>query len=784
MYWENYGQYVLGSFDGIGFNQNANYSFIIYRKNYRGLAKNAICGANPAVLRYLADEAIGIKGSELVLSLLNFNNELPLTYFYSEEDDTYKITFTVTYKIPDPDNPFTLISQTKTWFEGYLVQEDSNEILSDIGHEVQLSFTDNLGSLRSIDFLTASKYSPTSAANLRTSFANMSLVAETATASAYVGFYSNTTFGSPQVGDFIVLNDSPVGDVSYKIIKIETVLGVKRFYISEKVNGFPLTSNVKFSFITGSDVYTRIKLADCLRICLQATNLNLNVKYAGNIIAYQEATSYTDIFNNVYIDGRTFMSDQNNWQSCYDVLNKICSRFNIGIFQQDGIWYMVRFQELRYYANNITGRTYNGYFASQSTGQITSGNAFGNETDIEQGITQTLIRPYNYYAENLKYKNPDNLLYNADLQILGAKLNQYTAVIDGVNHTVKEYEAPGFNVFAARVGQYTGFIRIWTNDITGNEYDRVFVVQEIGSQPDRVDTLYADKIEMNDGDSVKISFSYRTQNSYSPNNVKFGFSNAIDTVLNNTYFISNIQSTSEKNIFIPYTLIGTIPYDYYTDGLNGANLNEWRDIEINSYSTRKGAFYFGFAFADGISANGETWYKNLRVEVIASTGGQTTIDGHEHKTLVNKITKNNKDLEIYLDDTTKNSVAGTLFFNSFDSLVQNQTLKWADGQSVGLIKLGEITTREQMAWKVVPRTKLEGKILGIFRANYLYYAMYNGINFQVNNGTYYIFGKAEFNFREDTIDFTMYEIYKTGEYLSNGVFNNTLLEYNFKYLYK
>jgi len=89
-----------------------------------------------------------------------------------------------------------------------------------------------------------------------------------------------------------------------------------------------------------------------------------------------------------------------------------------------------------------------------------------------------------------------------------------------------------------------------------------------------------------------------------------------------------------------------------------------------------------------------------------------------------------------------------------------------------------------MAWKVVPRTKLEGKILGIFRANYLYYAMYNGINFQVNNGTYYIFGKAEFNFREDTIDFTMYEIYKTGEYLSNGVFNNTLLEYNFKYLYK
>jgi hypothetical protein len=56
------------------------------------------------------------------------------------------------------------------------------------------------------------------------------------------------------------------------------------------------------------------------------------------------------------------------------------------------------------------------------------------------------------------------------------------------------------------------------------------------------------------------------------------------------------------------------------------------------------------------------------------------------------------------------------------------------------------------------------------------------IIFGFKNDLNFIFGKAEFNFREDTINATFFEMWKDSE-ASTGI-TNPMLQYLFKYLYK
>lgn len=785
MYWEGYGPFAIGEFTNIQFANQVTYKFEIKKKRYNvrpivtpgsGLQYidpiiSCLCGSNPIVISTLNDSVFGVKGSEAELNLINVEGSLPLSTFYSEEEDTFKLVVTATYL--DSGN----VSQTKTIFSGYLVQEDCLEELIDITHNIKLVFTDNLGTLKNIRFDDAAKISATSASNLRFNNASIEVVEESASSSAYIQLNNFISVGNPLVNDYIVLNDSPVGDCVYTIVKVETLGLVKRLYVRERVIPFSNTT-VDIYYISGNNPYSRIKLREVIRICLHATNLLLDFKFGNQSYAQTETQSIPYPLD-IEIDGRTFLSSQDNWKSCYDILQEICIAFSASLFQSDNIWYMVRWNELRYQNNQIIFTNYNNYISNQfTTVQYTPNTLPAFETNLQESI----IRPNNYYKHTFNYVEQNQLLYNANFDLLGAKSPApiATEIIDGINCSVNEYDAPGFNNLVPGLSAtFQAKIRVCKRfDSPQDEIMRYLVIRHTGGTGGLWRPYKSDNIEVNKGDRLKISFAWKnnsdTGRATEEQLIHIRYTNST----NDYYYIGNARLTNtEQQRFFPALSGNLILQAAITH-------TQWSDYEIETEVLPTTGVCQIFFNLNVFNSNNETHYKNLKVEVINQVSANSKLNGHEHKGYINKVVKNNENVNISIDSTLKNSIYGTLFSTQFTNLVQNRIATFRDGVSLWEGLLGELITKQMMDWKYIQRIKLEGKILGIYKSSYQWLTLHQALIFSLKSGKYFIFGKAVYNLREDYIEATLYEMWMDSEAIGNqGVETNGLLDYDFKFLY-
>jgi hypothetical protein len=123
-----------GSFDST---TKERYTLDIYKKGYSGVTLPITLAGVPVVHKWITDEPrIGVKGSQLLITLQN-DGSLPLTSFYSEDDQGFQVLF---------------YWGTTLLFNGYLVQDDFIEMLVDYRHEITLIATDNLGLLKGVLF--------------------------------------------------------------------------------------------------------------------------------------------------------------------------------------------------------------------------------------------------------------------------------------------------------------------------------------------------------------------------------------------------------------------------------------------------------------------------------------------------------------------------------------------------------------------------------------------------------------------------------------------------------
>ncbi len=116
-------------------------------KDYVGAITQLTGAADPFTLAYESgdDNIINpIRASECTI---NFYNEgtTPLTTFYSEDDEAWKIEFSVEPAIY-PGSGHVLI------WTGFLVQDDCREQFNDPPYQVQLKGTDNIGLLKDVPF--------------------------------------------------------------------------------------------------------------------------------------------------------------------------------------------------------------------------------------------------------------------------------------------------------------------------------------------------------------------------------------------------------------------------------------------------------------------------------------------------------------------------------------------------------------------------------------------------------------------------------------------------------
>lgn len=634
---------------------NANYTVEIWQKDYIGNSNRVTAGAVPVVSLWDKDDPTPpIKGRQLTIQLVN-EGWLPLTSFYSEEDDVFEIRFYVSGLLE---------------FKGFLVQDDCNEDLVDYAHYINLSATDNLGLLKDVTL-----------------------------SDAY-----NTT------------------DLKYK------------------------------------------NIFDILKTCLQQTNVSLPLIIHANI--KERSQNNTQSFlEQTLVNCLSFATNDNAnvFESCYSVLEKIFTRFNLTLIQAYGTWNVIRWAELRYYANFIPNRYYDN-FIQQSQGNFSSQMSVGPSTlqPLEIGAYRKIVRPYKYVQETMLYKQPSIVIKNLDLKQLGSLISSTTQGSGTSLIYIDDYNLIGWqNGFTWTTGG-SGLLVDTTpykcirvlRDWRKKEIDRYIVIQGLSSVDDK-SRIASAPMEINVGDSFEISFDVRRKDSLN------GAANMVFDLNLVTQMPLAPRGANNRYLDDDGTWDNTITFTYtYTSTDDMAN---WTTISAVSQPVPfDGNFYIKLGHGPG-PAN-EWYYKNFRINVTYSTDKQGKVKGHTHTTKQDKNIKNTGLETIHIDDTTSNNIAGTLFLNNVvNGLLQQKTANWQRGHLANENRiLGDIITFEELFEKRKPRAFIEGSIVGLEgNGTYISGTTIFGVN--SFTGLTFVQGRTEIDYRNAIAKVNLYEMWEQGE---------------------
>lgn len=705
------------------------YTINFMQKGWSGNIKTHTAEGTPILQSWSSDDPKApIKGSSISITLVSAGG-LPITAFYSNEDDGFKVQ---------------LLKDTQVLFEGFLVQDDCSEELAGWNHRLELSANDNLGLLKEVPLDQA----PTIYSTI---FSSTEPFTSTVPRTLEV---SNTFWANLAPGYRLTISGGTAADGVYTIYSMtagtgstSTVLLNENIVTTSATGVILVEANTSFAL--------KMTLLSLIHICLRTTGLELNTHVYANLFETTHLTT-SSFLGQTLIDPQAFLKDD-GYEDCYSVLTKILERFNLTLFQSLGVWNIVRWDELRYYNNLIPGFAYTSNLILM--GAVTLPAALmagiGELTVAETGMLQRISRPFKFDKETFNYKQPKQLLKNYDLKELGTLRTQYTAGT-GVNLTTTyEYNFPWWvweNVFPTSGSASVYFIRV-IKDYAGIETARYVVV--------KTNDIHSYKIEANAGDVFIFNAGWRTSDSRpGPGNY--------------TFYVKLTDGTTTKYLREP-----TNATPGWQNGVGwveaiatGDNTNVWHTLEMDSH--------FAPIPFDGLITvylrtftTAETQYRDLRFTYIPSINDSLKVIGHTHTDTQDLLIKNKQDAEIHMDDSPRNSIVGTLFNNTTTGLLQTRTKLWKRGHVTETKKIGEITTTETLFSNRVPRGILEGTLIGYQdHASMLSVFKYNLFS------NYYQWGRLEINYRTLELTGTLWENWRDGE-----VDGDLVEDYEFNYLY-
>lgn len=198
---------------------------------------------------------------------------------------------------------------------------------------------------------------------IRASEATIQLLQGAVSISDFVGDGDNDF----RVNFFYRTNDNPItiwrgiiiqDDISVSFTNNPNIIELRA------TDGIGLLKGVTFDQTDLEDygLETPQKISSIIGACLDKTYLELKYRIHNNIFEDDQddrtVNAYNCAFDQTYLDTYTFMSDVTKYESCYDVLEKILSSWNCTLFQYNGIWQIMRVQEM-IEGRNLYGTLYN-----------------------------------------------------------------------------------------------------------------------------------------------------------------------------------------------------------------------------------------------------------------------------------------------------------------------------------------------------------------------------------------------------------------------------------------
>jgi len=748
----SYGLIYKSDFDS--FDSLLTFRINIYKKNYTGDEFTILLNGSPAVQEWQEDDPKApIKGASLKVSIIADHNaagftNVHLSDFFSNEDDTFGIE--LIRKETD-----------EILFTGYLVQDDCSEVQIDSAHEINLSFTDNLGLLKDVSIFEASQ--------------NWGTITTTGSITVFqvttTGGVTGISIGSDTVnfvsGQQFTINSGDLAG-TYTFTGIFTDLLYGNIITVLEILPTATSYSTTFSYRTPIDLNDFISLKEVIRLCLQSTNIALITKVFTALYPVGGTTGRW--LDDTFIDGRSLKSGD-AYLSCYDVLQLLMSRFNATLFQARGRWNIVRWGELFQYIDS-DGMDFPGFSYSYEMnyiGTIASNDNFqiGNGNDIQSGWLKAIIRPYKYTKEKFDYNQLPNLLWNANANDLGGFRQSYAA---GGN-SVFEYDLPGWYDYDLSPGPYPDkFVRV-TYDTNNKELERIIVVD--GSSYNDTLSIQSNDIYLNLGDYLNYTLDFKSENSIPGSaNITFGVRLTDGTT---TYYLN-----SSGQWVIPPT-----PWGITINIPAGDNMNQWHSVNIVTNNTPIDGKLNIFLVAWNITPSPMN-YQNISLEITSTVNGSKKITGHTHTTSQNITTKNISDKDISFDDGPLYTKSGCLFLDTSTGIIRDRTTVWNYGTfgSTYDHPLGFWTTFENIYQNANPITKFNGTILnikGIDSQNIMSpLSCFKYLISGVYLGNRFITGSVSIDYKAGTADITLYdaayEDFTIDQFLGQSI-------YNFEYIY-
>lgn len=624
-----YGLKYFAEFNTIS-SQNLTFRLEISKKNFTGDEQEITLTSTGCVQEWQEDNPFApIKGCTLNIGIIN-DGTVSLDDFYSEADDEFYVELIRT------DTMMTL-------FKGYILQDDSQEVVVDYAHEINIVATDNLGTLKDVLLLdAAAKFGTT------TTYTGIDIAAE---GQAFItdrpelsGLKPGQEFSvdlSLYVGNYTCIDiqfQNPVW-----IINVGQPLPNFGYQISDIIIKNPVEINDYVSLLT------------LVRLCLKSTNVDCGLKVGTKI--YPDGGPIERWLDSTIVYGGTFLTDATS-ENCYDVLEKILHRFNASLFQTWGQWYIVRFGELFAGFNRTPKYAIEGYqYTNNFTylGPFFDNHLFDiNGNEVETGLLKSIIRPYKFVSEKFEYTEQRGLIKNTNLAQLGNLLNQFQ---NGLN-TIYQYGADNYTI-----NNFIYALIELTKNSKGIEISRYLTITydyySIPNAGYRAYAVHSDTVQLNAGTKVKISYDLRVNDS----TISPGYAGNYPIVFvcndgTNNYFLQNdlTFSTSVANIW-EYTI--NPPGD----------LENWHSLNVEFLIPFDCTFYFYFRAFNEVPnvLTNQTYYRNIQFIAEGNYVENSKTIGHIHTETQNPNIKNVLEKTIGLDNAPANIIKGALFIDQINA---------------------------------------------------------------------------------------------------------------------
>lgn len=617
-----------------------NYRLNIYKKDYDGATSEITLTANACIQEWQDDNPMEpIKGCTLNVGILN-DGTISLEDFYSESDDEFYLEF-------------IRVDTDQCLFRGYVLQDDCQEIVVEYAHEIKIVATDNLGTLKSVKLNDAAQVWGVPTTETLVSISP----------GVFGGSFNtnDARVSGLKPGQQFIISGTTLYNGTYTctLLEYDSVNNVYKIFTTPAYTGsiFDPAENANITFNATLDIYGYVSLLTLVRLCLKSTNIDCGLKLISQL--YLKDGSISRWLDSTMVKGGTFKNND-SWDDCYVVLEKIMKRFNASCFQSKGEWYIVRWGE---YFNrkqagtnppfSLIGYNYNNNFEYVS--EYYGNDLFSIESnDIATGLIKSIIRPYKFVNETFNYNQQSDLIANTDLQELGDLRNQF---VSGAN-TVYEYDI----LYWTPQGGVDALIRVIIETFTGKEVARELIIVGVPFVSQNR-ALLSSSFEVNAGSKINISFDFQT-------------SQSTPGYFNTQYVIINNDGTTEYTLRTDLVFrTGATPPIIGYQIPAGDNGNQWHTFSAEAVIGYDGIFYFYLPqLYNGVG--NESRFRNIKFEATGVYLNNRNVIGQTHTQTQTPTIKNSLSNEIDLDNAPAGIIRGTLFTDQIVNGIQQLANNW------------------------------------------------------------------------------------------------------------